>query len=65
VFEVDKEGTLAEWEGVVLLDFVDEHRLVAAHDSVAYGDTVCWIRYFFKKFSTTNVRFFLLHVKWR
>lgn len=36
VFEVDKEGTLAEWEGVVLLDFVDENRLVAAHDSVAY-----------------------------
>lgn len=33
-FSIDMEGKVSAWEGVVLLDFVDEKRLVAAHDAV-------------------------------
>jgi 5'-3' exoribonuclease 1 len=33
-FAIDMEGKKSAWEGVVLLDFIDEKRLVAAHDAV-------------------------------
>ena len=36
-FEVDMEGKRAEWEGVVLIPFVDEARLLAAYASVPRG----------------------------
>ena len=36
-FEVDMEGKRAEWEGVVLIPFVDEGRLLAAYASIPRG----------------------------
>ena len=36
-FEVDLEGKRADWEGVVLISFIDEQRLLAAAKSVPAG----------------------------
>ncbi len=33
-FTIDSEGKRAEWEGVVLIPFIDERRLLAAANSV-------------------------------
>ena len=36
-FKVDMEGKRNEWEGVVLVPFIEEARLLAAHDTVGPG----------------------------
>jgi 5'-3' exoribonuclease 1 len=36
-FGVDMEGKRAEWEGVVLIRFIDEERLLAAERSIPAG----------------------------
>ena len=36
-FRVDMEGKRNEWEGVVLVPFIEEARLLAAHDTVGPG----------------------------